>query len=265
LTSSSGSPRGRGSDSVQSVSRALRLVQILARGGGELPLSEIAATAGLPVATTHRLLQSLTDQGFACRTGSRQYALGPSLISLGRQAQTVFTAWAEPVLLAIADKAQETTSLSILDNDEVLYIAQAQSKQTIRVVRLPGTRMGLHHTAAGKAILAQLTDERVREITARTGMPRRTPFTLSSVDELLGQVRLTRLHGWAVDDQESEVGIRCVGAPAGSGMAAMAISVSGPPTRMTDAKCEEIGCLLTSVTGSLARPGDAARGAGGKA
>ena len=107
MTSSSGSPRGRGSDSdsVQSVSRALRLVQILAGGGGELHLSEISAAAGLPVATTHRLLQSLTDGGFACRTGSRRYALGPSLIGLGRQAQTVFTAWAEPMLLAIANEA----------------------------------------------------------------------------------------------------------------------------------------------------------------
>jgi IclR family acetate operon transcriptional repressor len=240
---------------VQSVGRALRLLQILAHGGGQLALSDVAAEAGLPVATTHRLLQSLADSGFVCRTDSRRYGLGPSLIGLGRQAQAVFIEWAEPVLLSIVDKVQETACLSVLDNDEVLYIAQIQSQQTMRVVRDPGTtRAGLHYTSAGKAILAQLPDDRVREIIGRSGLPPRTPSTVRTVDALLEQVRLTRDRGWAMDDQEAEIGIRCVGVPAGGGLATTAISVSGPAARMTDTKCEEIVRLLTSMAGTLTGP-----------
>lgn len=247
--------RSQGSDSVQSVGRALRLLQIIGRGGGQLALSDIAAEAGLAVATTHRLLQSLVDGGFATRAGSRQYALGPSLIGLGRQARAVFTEWAEPILLSIVDKVQETACLSVLDDDEVLYIAQIQSSHAMRIVLNPGTRAGLHCTSAGKAILTQLPDSQIAQIAARTGLPPRTAHTIQSLDALMDDIRLTRARRWAIDDQEAEIGMRCIGVPAGGGLATMAISVSGPLARMTDDKCEEVASLLRAAAGTL---GDAA-------
>jgi IclR family transcriptional regulator, acetate operon repressor len=237
---------------VQSVERAFDLLEVLAAAGGELSLSEIAATTELPLPTIHRLLRTLVGRGHVRQLPSRRYALGPRLIHLGTSASAMLSDWAQPYLSELVDGLGETANLSMLDGDRATYVAQVPSRHTMRMFTEVGRRVHLHSTGVGKALLAQLDDERITDILRRTGMPANTSHTITDLAAMLAEIERIRADGYAVDDEEQEVGVNCVAVAVVGAPTPTAISVSGPTARMGPEMLRRAVPLLGRAALSLA-------------
>ncbi|HZC25650.1 MAG TPA: IclR family transcriptional regulator [Actinopolymorphaceae bacterium] len=238
--------------SVQSVERSLDLLELMADAAGEVTLSGLAASSGLPAATIHRLLRTLVRGGYVRQEASRRYALGPRLIRLGEIASRMLGTWARPHLAALTDALGETANLALLDGDEAVYVAQVPSKHPMRMFTEVGRRVALHSTGVGKALLTLRTDDEVRALLARTGMPSRTPRTLTNPDDLLEEMAAIRDRGYAVDDGEQEIGVRCVAVTVPGTPAPTAISISGPAARVTDEVVDAAAPVLAETARKLA-------------
>jgi IclR family acetate operon transcriptional repressor len=246
------------SSGVQSLDRALGLLEILADAGGSMRLAELEAASGLPLPTTHRLIRSLVHNGYVRQEASKRYALGPRLIRLGETAGRALGSFAGRHHLAgLAARTGETANMAVLEGDAVVYVAHVPSGHSMRMFTEVGRRVHAHCTGVGKALLAQLRDDEVRALLRRTGMPAATASTHTDPDALLGELAEVRELGWAVDDAEQEVGVRCVAVPLTDAPTLAAISVSGPSGRITTDRVSEIGPLLQEVA---ARLGDDLRG-----
>lgn len=236
---------------VQSVERALELVGRMAVARGPVGLSTLAAETGLPLPTIHRLLRTLIQLGYVRQDATRRYALGPRLISLGEAAVRSFGEWSSRHLRKLADLTGESANLATLDRDEVLYLAQVAGRHSMRMFTEPGRRVMPHCTAVGKAMLSQLPAERVRDILARVGMPRFTPTTIVEPEDLIAQLETVRERGFAVDEGEQEIGVRCVAACVPGAPTLTAISVSAPVARLTDEAVPKIIPVLMQTAAAI--------------
>jgi IclR family transcriptional regulator, acetate operon repressor len=236
---------------VQSVQRAFELLELMERAGGEIGLSEAAAESGMPLPTIHRLLQTLVSGGYVRQQPSRRYALGPRLIPLGDRAQQLVGRWALSYLAAIVQTTGETANMAMLDGDMVIYVAQAPSRHTMRMFTEIGRRVALHCTGVGKVLLAQMSDEQAREVLKRTGLAAQTSQTITDIDELLEQLETIRETGYAIDDGEQEVGVRCVAVPVPHRTLMTSLSVSGPESRVTRESVAEIAQVLREAAAAL--------------
>jgi IclR family acetate operon transcriptional repressor len=237
--------RSRGG--VQSIERAFGLLETLADAGGSLGLSQLAQESGLPLPTIHRLLRTLVDLGYLRQEASRQYVLGPRLIRLGEASSHMLGVWARPHLSRLVDELGESANLAMLDGDEIVYVAQAQSRQSMRMFTEVGRRVLPHCTAVGKAIMAGMPADDVREILKRTGMPHHTDTTITDPEVFAKELAVAAERGYAVDEGEQEAGVRCVAVVVPDAPTRLAISVSGPAGRMTDALVERAVPLLVEA------------------
>lgn len=252
LSSGSNSQHGPSKASVQSLIRAFDLLEILAAAGGEASLTELAQASHLPAATTHRIMRTLAEGGYVHQGRSRRYSLGPSLIHLGERAGRMLGSRANPHLEALAKQTGETANLAILEGDAVVYIAQAASNHTMRMFTEVGRRFSPHSTGVGKALLSQLHDAEVRALLVRTGTPARTPNTITEPEGVLDAIRITRDRGYAIDDAEQELGVRCVAVPVIGAPTITAVSVSGPASRLTLELSHQIAPALRTVAARIA-------------
>ncbi|MBU7600538.1 IclR family transcriptional regulator [Streptomyces sp. P38-E01] len=239
------------SGGVQSLERAFDLLERMADAGGEVGLSELSSSSGLPLPTIHRLMRTLVACGYVRQQPNRRYALGPRLIRLGESASRLLGTWARPYLARLVEETGETANMALLDGDEVVYVAQVPSRHSMRMFTEVGRRVLPHSTGVGKALMAHMPDVEVRALLARTGMPAATDRTLTTPEGFLGALEITRDRGFALDDNEQEIGVRCIAVPIPDSPTAAAISVSGPAGRVTDPATEKIVPLLQDVAREL--------------
>ena len=237
---------------VQSLDRALQLLEQLADAGGSMRLAELEAATGLPLPTIHRLIRSLVHNGYVRQEPSRRYALGPRLIRLGESAGRALGSWAVPRLTALVTEIGETANMAVLEGDAVVYVAQAPSAHSMRMFTEVGRRVPAHCTGVGKALLSQLTDEKVLALLRRTGMPAQTPRTHTDPTAMLSELSEIREQGWAIDDAEQEIGVRCIAVPLLGAPALAALSVSGPSGRITMGRVAQIAPVLQIAATELA-------------
>jgi IclR family acetate operon transcriptional repressor len=236
---------------VQSLERAFDLLERMADAGGEVGLSELSGSSGLPLPTIHRLMRTLVSCGYVRQQSNRRYALGPRLIRLGESASRLLGTWARPYLARLVEETGETANMALLDGDEIVYVAQVPSKHSMRMFTEVGRRVLPHSTGVGKALLAHLPPAEVRALLARTGMPAATEKTITRPDEFLEAMEQVRRDGYAVDDNEQEIGVRCLAVPIPGSPTAAAISISGPAGRVTEAATEKIVPVLQEVARDL--------------
>ncbi len=238
---------------VQSVHRALDLLEVVASRGGALTIGEIAEAAALPLPTTHRLLRTLVDRGYMRQAADRRYALGFRVLPLSAAASETVGAGAGRVLRRLVEDIGETANLAMLDGDQVAYVAQAPGRHAMRMFTEVGRRVDLHCTAVGKALLATTASEdEVRTLLRRTGLPAHTPHTLTDLDQLVAQLREIGAQGYALDEEEQEVGVRCVAVHVPTPAVPLALSVSGPAGRMSDELVSAAVPTLQAAARSLA-------------
>ncbi|MGN6406642.1 IclR family transcriptional regulator [Sinomonas sp.] len=224
----------KASGGVQSVERVFELLELITDAGGDVTLSELSSSTELPLPTIHRLLRTLVSLGYVRQLPSRRYALGPRLIRLGEGANKQLGALAQPELKTLVDSLGETANMAVLDSDMVIYVAQVPSPHSMRMFTEVGRRAHMHDTGVGKAILAQLEDEQVRAIVGRQGMPTPTTYSIGDVETLLADLDKIRARGYAIDEQEQEVGVRCFSMAVPDAPTPTAISVSGPVSRVDE-------------------------------
>jgi IclR family acetate operon transcriptional repressor len=238
---------------VQSVERAFRLLELLADTHGGSSLNELSAIVGLPVTTCHRLLKTLASLGYVRQLPSRRYGLGLGMTRLSRHADLQLGVLARPYLERIVAETGETANMALLDGDRVAYVAQAPSPHAMRMFTEVGHRAFTHSTGVGKAILSMLDGASVRRIVTRAGMPRATAATIVEFDVLERELELIRERGYALDDGEQELGVRCYAVPLIGLPVPVAISVSGPGVRLTEDMGPKVVPQLKAAATALAR------------
>jgi IclR family transcriptional regulator, acetate operon repressor len=242
----------KASGGVQSVERVFELLELITDAGGDVTLSELSSSTDLPLPTIHRLLRTLVALGYIRQLPNRRYALGPRLIRLGEGANKQLGALARPQLKSLVDRLGETSNMAVLDSDMVIYVAQVPSLHSMRMFTEVGRRVPVHCTGVGKVLLAQLPPAQVQAILMRAGMVAQTPHTITDPDRLARELDRVRHQGYAVDDAEQEVGVRCVAVAVPGGRSTTALSVSGPETRVTWAVVERTVPLLQQAAAALA-------------
>ena len=217
---------------VQSISRAFEILEVLAEQA-PMTLSALARETGLPLSTLHRLAGALVSLGYVRADADKRYALSPRLIHLGERSSRMLSRWAIPHLSRLVDELGETANLALLEGDRIVYVGQVPSRHSMRMFTEVGRRVLPHCTAVGKVLLARLPDADLTGLVERTGLPARTPHTLTTVAALRTELAKVRADGFAVDDEEQEIGVRCVAVALEEGPLALGLSVSGPVQRMT--------------------------------
>jgi len=195
---------------VRSAWRALAVLELVADSPQALTLTEIASDLGLPPSTAHGLVGTLADAAYLQRDkDSLRYRLGPGLGKLAAafRAQVDLIMLAGPAMDRLQEATGETVSLTVLQGDEILFIDKRTANGQIQVVNPIGTRLPAHATGSGKAMLALLPDEALRRLYPHPAMPQRTPLTLASRQALESALKVVRGHGYALDEEESEVGV----------------------------------------------------------
>ena len=222
----------RPAGAVQSLDRALDLLEELARAEGPRGVGELSELTGLAQGTVHRLLQGLHVRGYVRRDAARKYSLGTASLLLADAAHRSLVRTARPYLAELVRLSGETANLAVLEGDDVVYVGQVPSPHTLRMFAEVGRHVPPHSTAVGKVLLADQPVDRTTALLRRTGLPPRTPTTITDLAAFLTELAQVRERGWAVDEQEQETGVRCVAVPVGPpGSVVAALSVSGPADR----------------------------------
>lgn len=223
-------------DLVQSVDRALVLLESLCQSSAGLSLHELADAAGLPKSTAHRLLKTLMHHNLVRQDNQKGlYVPGLRLFELAyAQINSLsLLTQASPFVIALARQTDETVHLAILDDYEVVYLSKEETVHPIRMHSSIGKRAPAHCTGLGKAMLAYLPDEKLVEAVRRRGFARYTSRTITSLPELKAHLAIVRRDGYAIDNAEHEEDILCVAAPIRDhlGEVIAAISLSIPAVR----------------------------------
>lgn len=235
---------------MQSVERTFELLELLADAGGEVALSQLAESSGLPLPTIHRIMRTLLTGGYVRQQPSRRYSLGPKLIRLGETAGRSLGAWARPYLASITEAVGETSNMAILDGAKVVYVSQVPSPHAMRMFTEVGRQVDVHCTAVGKAMLAEWPVEQVDQLLSRAGMPAKTERTITDLTTFRAELTTVRDQGYAVDDGEQELGVHCIAVAVPKSSAA--ISISGPQTRMSLISLDTVVPLLRDAAAKLA-------------
>jgi len=232
---------------VRSVARAMRLINIVADGPQEgLSLSDLARALGASKSTTLALARTLTSSGVLrdSRPGPR-YSLGTTLIRLGdiTRSQLPLNEICRPVLAELADLTKMTARVAIPDDGYPVFVERVDGPGSVRFHTPLGQREVPHASAAGKAMLATMTEDQVRAICGSTGLQARTPRTITDIDTLLASLAQVRSNGFAVDDEEDAEGIFCAGAVffGHDGSCAGAVSVTGIKGDLPVWRVNEVG------------------------
>lgn len=200
---------------INSVVKALEILELFSSDGPWLTLGTISGRLGFPKSTTHGLLNTLVVKGYVERSDDGRYALGTAVVPLTQavRVNVELRDRAAPLLRELSTVCRESVYLTVLDHDHVLYIYAVETPQRLLARTAVGDRVSPHCTAVGKAILSQLPAEQVASLVQRTGLARYTPHTIDDPQVLQADLDRAQRRGYAIDEQEHELGIRCVGAP----------------------------------------------------
>ena len=237
------------SDHVQSLVRALAIVNRLAAAEEGATLTEVAQQVGLSPSTAHRLLTTLEGERYVHFDAERR------LWSVGVQAFVAGSAFlrtrnllstARPQMRALMEDSAETVNFAVEDEGEAVYLSQVECRQMMRAFARPGARVPMHCSGVGKALLSAMADAEVSRVLHRQGLPRVTVKTLNTTPLLRADLARSRERGYALDDEEHAVGLRCIAAVVfnENADAVAAVSLSGPMARIPDERIPLLGDLV---------------------
>jgi IclR family acetate operon transcriptional repressor len=241
---------------VQSVDRALQIIETLAEDDEGYRLSDLAIRTGLSTSTTHRLLATLEKRRFVqfdryqskWHVGAQSFAVGATFT---RRRNIV--AQAMPYLRKLRDQTRETANLAVVDDGSIIVLTRMESREIMRSLTKLGGRVAMVASGVGKAVLATYSDQDVNAIIRRQGMPRLTEKSIVRPGDLFRQLETIRRQGFAVDDEEARIGLRCVAAVvfSDSSEPLAAISVSGMTSRVTEERLPDLGRAVREVATEL--------------
>jgi len=235
---------------IQSLARGLKILDILGQAQDGVSITELANTLGVDKGSAARLMSTLVCHGYAEKDETtRRFHLGSQVVTLSRSVLThrPLREAAKPYLHQLMERTGECAHLAIPAQGKVLYIDQVESPATLRVNAQVGTMNPLHCTALGKALLAFGDLELPSDLTSFT------PRTITDPEMLRRHLNEVRQHGYAVDDEEFDIGVRCIAVPVFDfrGKAVGAIGISGPATRMTPERLPALAEIVVEIGKTL--------------
>jgi len=250
----SGSAKAPGS--IQVIERMMTLLDALAASPEAASLKHLASVTELHPSTAHRILAAMTTARFVERQDAGTYRLGIRLLELGNIVKSRISVRevALPYMQTLHETIGEAINLGARHDDEIVYIERTSSgRALLRVVYLVGGRAPLHLTSLGKLFLAADSPQQVRDYARRTGLPGKTPRSLTTLATLEKELDKVRRHGIAYDDEEAEIGLKCVAAPIHDeeGHVIAALSVSAPADRHDPAWAAQVRQAADAVSHAL--------------
>lgn len=252
-----GQRRGVGNGGqVKSLVRGLTILERLAEARDGVALTDLAQRVGLPASTMHRLLNTMASLGFVRQDQrSGRWMIGLESFAVGNAflySRDYVTA-SRPYMRRLMEESGETVNLSVLDDGEAVLLSQVECHEMMRMLARLGSRAPLHASGVGKALLAALPEKEVSMILHRRGLPRMTETTIDTPARLFADLEQIRQRGYALDDEEHAVGLRCVAATIHDeyGEPLAAISLSGPRARISRERLINLGGLVLNVTSEI--------------
>lgn len=243
---------------VPSLDRALAIFEILAHSRRGNSLAELARRLFVPKSSLHCVLLTLERRGYIERSETtHRYVLGLKLFSLVNSAinQLTVNEAALPVLRSLMNQTHLTVHMGILDQGEVVLVNKIDPPGLFRLATWIGKRMEIHCTGVGKALIAYLPPEQLEELLSQHALPRHNDCTIANARKLKEQLKVVRTLGYAFDDEEDEVGLRCIGAPVfdHDGRAVAAVSVAGTTAQITRENRSRLAERLKSAVLEISR------------
>ena len=239
-------------ESVQSLERGLSVIRAFDQQHPKMTLSQVAKKTGLTRATARRFLHTLVSLGYTATDG-REFWLRPHVLELGYAylSSISLPELATPHLRHLVDQVDESSSVSVLDGSDVVYVARVPTRRIMTVAISVGTRFPAYATSMGRVLLAGLPADRLDAVLAATTFEALTPKTISSADELRAALARVRERGWAMVDQELELGLRSIAAPIhdarGKTVAAVNVSASATQGSAADVRKRLLPTLLETA------------------
>jgi DNA-binding IclR family transcriptional regulator len=245
-------------NSVRALEKALTVVEHLSKIDSDIDLASLTKELEMPKTTLLRLLNTLKKHNFVQQDEqSRRYRLGWALIYLGQAANRVFNMveFIHPFLKKLSRRCGETANLVFLDRNHAVYVDQVVSDSIIRGVPVVGAPLGLYCTAAGKVLLSCQTEDRLEEMLEKIELNPLTEKTITDLGQLRLELIRIRERGFAVDDEETELGGRCVAAPifGKEGTLVGAISVMGPTNRVNPRTLSDLSAMVRDSAQEISR------------
>lgn len=240
------------SEYVQSLERGLAVIRSFSADQPRQTLADAARATGLTRATVRRLLLTLVELGYV-RTDGKFYELTPQVLDIGYSfvSSLNVTDIAQPYLEAFSENVHESSSVSVLDDTDIVYVARVPTKRIMTVAIGLGSRFPAFQTSMGRVLLAELDDDEVREIYSRSNRSATTEFTVGDAAALVERLAQVRSEGYALVDQELEIGVRSVAAPlrnaAGDAIAAINVSTHVGRTDLDEIEAVFVPNLLETA------------------
>src|SRR6266852_1042895 len=241
---------------VQSVDRALLIIETLAEDDEGYRLSDLSVRTGLSTSTVHRLLATLEKRRFVqfdryeskWHVGAQSFAVGATFAR-----RRNFVAQAMPYLRKLRDQTRETANLAVVDDEAIIVLTRVESREIMRSLTKVGGRVAMVASGVGKAVLATYSDDDVSAIIHHHGMPRLTEKSILRPGDLFRELATIRRQGYAVDDEEACMGLRCIAAVVYNDCSEplAAISVSGMTSRVSDDRLPDLGRMVREVAAEL--------------
>lgn len=226
-------------DFIQSLERGLAVINSFSRDRRAQTLSEVAQQTGLTRATARRVLLTLAELGYVHQS-SRSFALTPKVLDLGYSFLSSFRVveLAQQPMEALVEEVRESSSMSVLDGSEIVYVARVPTSRIMTIALALGSRLPVYPTSMGRVLLAGRSDKEIEDYIARTDLTRLTPHTVTSPQEFRTILERVRSQGYALVDQELEEGVRSIAAPIvnADGEVIAAMNVSGHAARVSVAQ-----------------------------
>ncbi|KQV30801.1 IclR family transcriptional regulator [Rhizobium sp. Root1203] len=245
----------RETDFVSGFARGLRVIEAFEETRQRLSIAEASKLTGLDRATVRRSLLTLAELGYADYDG-KFFALTPKILRLGHAylSATPLPALIQPHLDQLSEKAGQSASASVLDGTEIVYIARASQRRVMSINLTPGSRLPAYCASMGRALLASLPESEARAILEKTELKQNTPTTKTDPEELIAELRRVRAQGYAIIDQELEIGLCSIAVPVENdrGQTVAAINIGAPAAHvLASAMAERYLPLLQETRNAL--------------
>ncbi|WP_335443458.1 IclR family transcriptional regulator [Neobacillus drentensis] len=230
---------------IQSIERAADVLELFLASNQELSVKEISEKLGLSKSTIHGIIKTLEYRGYLQQNpDDLKYKLGLKLFELGNKVSNQFDIGniARPIMKELVESLMETVHLVVFERGEVIYIEKLDGPRSLRIYSQIGKRAPIHCTGVGKSILAFQEEEEIERLLANEDLEPFTEYTLTDKAEIKKQLQTIREQGYSVDDEEIELGLKCVAAPIFNhqGKVIAAISCASPKMRLTEDKQAEV-------------------------
>ncbi|TAM11184.1 MAG: IclR family transcriptional regulator [Nevskiaceae bacterium] len=240
---------------IQAIDRALDLIEQLP-ATGSATLKILCAATGLPSSTAYRILETLRARNVVeFDERDQSWSIGVEAFRIGQSfaQRRSFMSIGRDVLRELTELTGETSNIAVCADGELVHVSQVETDAPIRAFLPPGTRSHLYASAIGKALLAHMTPSTVRLYTVERGFTRYTPRTRANLADLQRDLEQIRSRGWAYDDEERHLGLRCIAAPIFNdyGEAIAGVSISGPITRLVDDRIPALALLVVTAAETI--------------